>query len=79
MDRPNPPVRVVEAYVSHSTLIRDLAILRGTDAFTFDGQFDAYSWKVRREHEPLEIEGLMNSPKLWHLDKLLWEHYSRFS
>jgi hypothetical protein len=78
MDPPNPLLRVAEDYISHSTLIRDHAIRRGTDGFSFDCQEERYSWKVRHELEPVEDEDLMSSPKLWHRDKLLWEHYSRF-
>jgi hypothetical protein len=70
--------RVVEAYVSHLTLIRDLAILRGTDASSFDSQEVDYEWVVRRELEPVETEGPMSSQKLWYLDMLLWKSNSRF-
>jgi hypothetical protein len=78
MDRPNPPARVAEAYVSHSTLIRDLAILQGTGASSFDRQEVVFEWMVRHGLEPMEIEGPMSSPRLWYLDKLLWKNNSRF-
>jgi hypothetical protein len=78
MNRPNPPVIVAEAYVSHLTLIRDLAILRGTDASSFDSQEVDYEFLVRHELEPVETEGPMSSLKLWYIDMLLWKNHSRF-